>query len=449
MSKKRILSGMRPTGKLHLGHYVGALENWVKLQNEYESFHLIADYHVLTTSLDTKDVYENSIDMLIDWLACGLDPVKSPMFRQSQIKQHTELNLIFSMLITVNRLERNPTIKDQARDLNIEQVIYGHLGYPVLQTADILLYKGDAVPVGEDQVPHVEISREIARRFNNQYGFVFPEPEALLTKFSRLSGLDGDAKMSKSLGNTILLSDDVETVKQRMKKAAIDPNKLKKDTPGNPDVCTVFSYHNKFNAENIVEIESDCRNGAIGCFDCKMKCAASISRFLEPIIEKRKHYESRIDEVKDILHDGETRGRNIAEQTMIEVREKMNLGIIENAKIQSIKISEQVQYPRTRGLYLNVWTKYINEIYLKLSNNILTQKIEIDKDSFFNSGKRKLYSFNLVLKDGKVINNINGSAVSRDLALILSKDNRIEQILRKGHYKFNLDSKFELHIRKL
>lgn len=326
MSKKRILSGMRPTGKLHIGHYVGALENWVKLQDEYESFHLIADYHVLTTSLDTKDIYQNSIEMLIDWLASGLDPEKSPMFRQSQIKEHAELNLIFGMLITVNRLERNPTLKDQVRDLNIENVIYGHLGYPVLQTADILLYKGDAVPVGDDQVPHVEISREIARRFNNQYGNVFPEPEALLTKFSRLTGLDGDAKMSKSLGNTILLSDDAETVKQRMKKAAIDPAKIKKDTPGNPDVCTVFSYHKKFNAENIAEIDLDCRNGAIGCFDCKMKCAVKISNFLEPIIEKRKYYESRMDEVKDILHDGEKRGRIIAEQTMIEVREKMNLG---------------------------------------------------------------------------------------------------------------------------
>lgn len=326
MSKKRILSGMRPTGKLHIGHYVGAIENWVKLQDEYESFHLIADYHVLTTSLDTKDIYQNSIEMLIDWLASGLDPVKSPMFRQSQIKEHAELNLIFGMLVTVNRLERNPTLKDQVRDLNIENVIYGHLGYPVLQTADILLYKGDAVPVGDDQVPHVEISREIARRFNNQYGNVFPEPEALLTKFSRLTGLDGDAKMSKSLGNTILLSDDAETVKQRMKKAAIDPAKIKKDTPGNPDVCTVFSYHKKFNAENIAEIDSDCRNGAIGCFDCKMKCAVKISNFLEPIIEKRKYYESRMDEVKDILHDGEIRGRIIAEQTMIEVREKMNLG---------------------------------------------------------------------------------------------------------------------------
>ena len=326
MSKKRILSGMRPTGKLHIGHYVGALENWVKLQDEYESFHLIADYHVLTTSLDTKDIYQNSIEMLIDWLASGLDPEKSPMFRQSQIKEHAELNLIFGMLITVNRLERNPTLKDQVRDLNIENVIYGHLGYPVLQTADILLYKGDAVPVGDDQVPHVEISREIARRFNNQYGNVFPEPEALLTKFSRLTGLDGDAKMSKSLGNTILLSDDAETVKQRMKKAAIDPAKIKKDTPGNPDVCTVFSYHKKFNAENIAEIDSDCRNGAIGCFDCKMKCAVKISNFLEPIVEKRKYYESRMDEVKDILHDGEKRGRIIAEQTIIEVREKMNLG---------------------------------------------------------------------------------------------------------------------------
>ena len=326
MPLKRILSGMRPTGKLHLGHYVGALENWVALQNEYESFHLIADYHVLTTSLDTKDIYQDSIDMLIDWLAAGLDPVKSPMFRQSQIKEHTELNLIFSMLITVNRLERNPTLKDQVRDLNIEHIIYGHLGYPVLQTADILLYKGNFVPVGEDQVPHIEISREIARRFNNQFGTVFPEPDPLLTKFSRLAGLDGNAKMSKSLGNTILLSDDPETVKQKMKKAAIDPNKIKKDTPGNPDVCTVFSYHKKFNSENIKEIESDCRNGAIGCFDCKMKCAAKISEFLSPIIEKRKYFESRIDEVKDILSEGEQRGRQVAMNTMNEVREKMKLG---------------------------------------------------------------------------------------------------------------------------
>ncbi len=326
MPKKRILSGMRPTGKLHIGHYVGALENWVNLQSEYENFHLIADYHVLTTSLNTENIYQNSIEMLIDWLASGLDPEKSPIFRQSKIKQHTELNLIFEMLITVNRLERNPTLKDQVRDLNIDNIIFGHLGYPVLQTADILLYKGEVVPVGEDQVPHVEISREIARRFNNQYGKIFPEPEPMLTKFARLPGLDGNAKMSKSLNNTILLSDEPETVKAKMKKAVTDPQKIRKGDPGNPDICFVFSYHKKFNPEEVPEIEAGCRSGALGCFDCKMNCASKISEFLAPIIEKRKYYEERIDEVKEILADGEERGRAVAESTMTEVRDKMNLG---------------------------------------------------------------------------------------------------------------------------
>jgi tryptophanyl-tRNA synthetase len=326
MRKKRILSGMRPTGKLHIGHYVGALENWIKLQDEYESYHLIADYHVLTTDLNTNSIYNNSIEMLIDWLAAGLDPVKAPMFRQSQIKEHTELALIFGMLISVNRLERNPTLKDQVRDLHIENIIFGHLGYPVLQSADILLYKGNAVPVGEDQVPHVEITREIARRFNNQYGEVFPEPEPLLTKFARLQGIDGNAKMSKSLNNTILLSDDSETVKAKLKKAVTDPKKIRRGDPGNPDICLVFSYHKKFNPEEIPEIDSGCRSGALGCVDCKMKCAAKISLFLEPIIEKRKQYENNLDNVKEILIDGEKRAKIIAEKTMIEVREKMAMG---------------------------------------------------------------------------------------------------------------------------
>jgi tryptophanyl-tRNA synthetase len=326
MKKKRILSGMRPTGKLHIGHYVGALENWVELQDKYESFHLIADYHVLTTDLNTSNVYHNSIDMLIDWLAAGLDPVNSPMFRQSKIKEHTELNLIFSMLITVNRLERNPTVKDQARDLHIEQIIYGHLGYPVLQAADILLYKGNAVPVGEDQVPHVEITREIARRFNNQYGEVFPEPEPLLTKFSRLPGLDGSGKMSKSLGNAILLSDEPETVRAKLKKAVTDPLKIRKNDPGRPEICLVFSYHKKFNPAEVPEIEAGCRSGALGCVDCKMNCASKISSFLAPIIEKRKHYETNLPEVLEILADGEKKGREVAETTMIEVREKMKMG---------------------------------------------------------------------------------------------------------------------------
>ncbi|MGB5849954.1 MAG: tryptophan--tRNA ligase [Ignavibacteriaceae bacterium] len=326
MRKKRILSGMRPTGKLHIGHYVGALENWIKLQDEYNSFHLIADYHVLTTDLNTNDVYQNTIEMLIDWLAAGLDPNKSPMFRQSQIKEHAELQLIFSMLITVNRLERNPTLKDQVRDLHIEHIIFGLLGYPVLQSADILLYKGDAVPVGEDQVPHVEITREIARKFNNQYGKVFPEPDPLLTKFARLPGIDGDAKMSKSLNNTILLSDEPEVVKAKLKKAVTDPQKIRKGDPGHPEICLVFSYHKKFNPDEIPEIEKGCRSGELGCFDCKMNCALKISSFLEPIIEKRKYYENNIDEVKDILSDGEEKGRAEAQKTMAEVREKMKMG---------------------------------------------------------------------------------------------------------------------------
>jgi len=327
MRKKRILSGMRATGKLHLGNYVGALENWIKLQDDYESYHLIADYHNLTTNLDTKEIYQNTIDMVIDWLAAGLDPVKSPFFRQSQIKEHTELHLIFSMLISTARLERNPTLKDQVRDLNIENVIYGHLGYPVLQAADILLYKGEVVPVGEDQVPHVEITREIARKFNLQYGEVFPEAEPLLTKFPRLPGLDGQAKMSKSLDNTILLSDEPDVVKAKLKKAVTDPLKVRKGDPGRPDVCLVFTYHKKFNtSEEVEEIRKGCSSGALGCVDCKMRCANSLNAILAPIIEKRKYYEANLNEVKDILTDGEQRGRKVARQTMSEVHEKMQLG---------------------------------------------------------------------------------------------------------------------------
>ena len=324
--KRRILSGMRPTGKLHLGHYVGALENWVNLQNEYESYHLIADYHVLTTDLNIDKVYDNTLEMVIDWLAVGLDPVKSPFFRQSQIKEHTELFLIFSMLITKARLERNPTLKDQVRDLNIENIIYGHLGYPILQSADILLYKGEAVPVGEDQVPHVEITREIARKFNKQYGFVFREPKPLLTKFSRLVGLDGDSKMSKSLNNTILLSDEPDIVIQKLKKAKTDPQKIRKNDPGRPEVCLVFSYHKKYNPQDIETIERDCKSGVLGCVDCKMKCSSKINEFLEPILVKRKEYEKNIDSVKDILAEGEKQARTVAQTTMQQVRSAMKLG---------------------------------------------------------------------------------------------------------------------------
>ncbi len=317
---------MRPTGKLHIGHLVGALENWVTLQNEYQNFHLIADYHALTTSLDTSELYHNSIDMLIDWLAAGIDPKRSPVFRQSQIKEHTELHLIFSMLITTARLERNPTLKEQVRDLNIENIIYGHLGYPVLQSADILLYKGEAVPVGEDQVPHVEITREIARRFNLQFGNVFPEPETKLTNFPRLSGLDGNLKMSKSAGNTILLSDSPEEIKQKLKKAVTDPQKIRKGDSGRPEVCLVFTYHQKFNSSETPEIAAGCRSGALGCVDCKLRVADRISDYLFPIREKRMNLESNPQQVYDILLDGEKRAKIAAMETMAEVHSVMKLG---------------------------------------------------------------------------------------------------------------------------
>lgn len=323
---KRILSGMRPTGRLHIGHYVGALENWVSLQDEYENYHLVADYHVLTTNLDSSNIYNNTIDMVIDWIASGIDPVKSPIFRQSKIKEHSELFLIFSMLITTARLERNPTLKDQVRDLDIQSIMYGYLGYPVLQAADILLYKGNAVPVGEDQVPHVEISREIARKFNQQYGEVFPEPEPKLTKFARLVGLDGNAKMSKSLGNSILLSDSKDEIQKKLRKAVTDPLKIRKGDPGRPEICLVFSYHKKFNPDEVPYIETNCRSGALGCVDCKQKCTMGIDKYIEPIREKRLYYENHIDEVLAIIEDGESRARKTAQETMRQVREVMKLG---------------------------------------------------------------------------------------------------------------------------
>ncbi|MBI3586973.1 MAG: tryptophan--tRNA ligase [Ignavibacteriales bacterium] len=319
---------MRPTGKLHIGHLVGALENWVALQGEYQNYHLIADYHALTTNPDTSAIYENSIDMLIDWLSAGINPKESPMFRQSQIKEHAELHLLFSMLVTTSRLERNPTLKEQVRDLEMENIAYGHLGYPVLQAADILLYKGDVVPVGEDQMPHIEITREIARRFNLQYSPakpVFPEPEGKLTKFARLPGLDG-RRMSKSIGNTILLSDSPDEIKQKMRGAVTDPQKVRRGDPGRPDICLVFAYHNKFNPTEVPEVRSGCESGKLGCFDCKMNCAKHIIDTLAPQREKRAYYEWHMDEVKQILDDGEKRARVIAHQTMGEVHTAMGMG---------------------------------------------------------------------------------------------------------------------------
>ena len=326
-TRKTILSGMRPTGKLHLGHLVGALENWVRLQEEYDNYHLVADYHALTTNPDTSELHRNSVDMVMDWLAAGIDPLRSPMFRQSQIKQHTELHLILSMLITAARLERNPAVKDQVRDLQIDNVTYGHLGYPVLQAADILLYKGDLVPVGEDQVPHVEIAREIARRFNAQYGAVFPEPAPKLTPFSRLPGLDGmDRKMSKSAGNTILLSDPPEEIGRKMRTAVTDVLKVRRNDPGRPEVCLVYTYHQKFNPTETEQIAADCRSGALGCVDCKRRVAGRIADVLAPVRERRAALEARPSDALDVLAQGERVARARAEQTMADVHRAMGIG---------------------------------------------------------------------------------------------------------------------------
>lgn len=325
--RKVILSGMRPTGKLHLGHWTGALENWVRLQREYVNYHLVADYHALTTNPDTGDLEANTIDMVIDWLAAGIDPAESPIFRQSQVKEHTELFLIFSMLVTKSRLERNPSVKEQVRDLHIESIVYGHLGYPVLQAADILLYRGEVVPVGEDQISHIEITREIARSFNRQYGAVFPEPEGLLTRFPRLPGLDGkDKKMSKSLNNAILLSDPPAEVLQKLRGAVTDPAKIRKNDPGHPDICLIFTYHRKFNEGETGEIRAGCESGRLGCVDCKKRCGAALNEFLAPHIEKRARYEEQPGAVRDLLRDGESRARARAAETMRAVHEAMKLG---------------------------------------------------------------------------------------------------------------------------
>jgi len=325
--RKRILSGMRPTGKLHLGHYVGALENWVTLQDEYQNFHLVADWHVLTTDYEhTNRIRKLTEEMVADWLAAGIDPEKSPIFAQSEVKEHAELFLIFSMLVTKARLERNPAVKEQARALGLEEKIsYGHLGYPVLQAADILLYQAHLVPVGEDQLPHIELCREIARRFNRVYGEVFRLPQGKLTRFPRLPGPDGK-RMSKSIGNVILISDKPEKVLEVVKSAITDPKKIHKNDPGNPDICNVYHWHQKFNPAETPEIVADCRNGVLGCVDCKKRCADKINEFLAPIRHRREKIIADMDAVRDILKDGAEKAHIEAAQTMEAVRNAMGIG---------------------------------------------------------------------------------------------------------------------------
>lgn len=326
MEKQSILSGMRPTGALHLGNYFGALENWIKIQDEYNCYFFVADWHALTTGYeDTADIKGNIDDLIVDWLSAGLDPEKCTIFLQSAIKEHAELHLMFSMITPLSWLFRCPTYKDQLAQLKDKNITtYGFLGYPCLQAADILLYKASAVPVGEDQLPHVELTREIARRFNYIYGEVFPEPVPKLTKAKVLPGTDG-RKMSKSYGNAIALSDDPETVRKKVMSMITDPARIRKDDPGHPEVCAVFAFHKIFNELEVPEIESQCRGGEIGCVQCKKNLAAKMAQYLSPIYEKRQEILKRPQYVREVLEQGNANARKTAEKTMQEVRRVMKI----------------------------------------------------------------------------------------------------------------------------
>jgi len=325
--KRRVLSGMRPTGKLHLGNLVGALNNWVKLQSQYDCFHFIADWHALTSDFaDPSKIKEYRFEMMIDWLAAGLDPKKSVMFVQSVVPQHAELHLILSMITPLGWLERVPSYKEQRENLTDRDLgNYGFLGYPVLQAADILMYKGNFVPVGEDQVPHVELTREICRRFNSYYGEVFPEPEALLTPVPRLPGLDG-RKMSKSYGNVIYLSDTPEEIAKKVKVMMTDPARKRRSDPGDPDVCPVFSYHKIYSPEETIQtVNRECRTAGIGCVECKQWMSQHLIESLSPLLLRRKGYESRKSDILDIMEEGNRKARKEAESTMEEVRRAVKL----------------------------------------------------------------------------------------------------------------------------
>ncbi|MGA9979598.1 MAG: tryptophan--tRNA ligase [Candidatus Sulfotelmatobacter sp.] len=328
--RKRALSGMRSTGKLHLGNYVGALDNWVRMQDEYECFFEVADWHALTTDYaDTSRVKENSLEVALDWLAAGLDPEKSVIFIQSHVPAHAELHLLFSMITPLGWLERVPSYKEQQENIKGKDLAtYGFLGYPCLQAADILIYKADVVPVGEDQVAHVELTREIARRFNGFYGKsedLFPEPKALLTPAAKLPGTDG-RKMSKSYGNTIMLTDPEPVVRQKLKTMVTDPARVRRTDPGNPDVCPVGDLHKIFSSKDtIAKVNEGCRSAGIGCIECKSWAADSLVTLLNPMQERRRKFEENPGLAWDILEDGTERARKAAGETMNEVRAAMGM----------------------------------------------------------------------------------------------------------------------------
>jgi len=325
-NKKRILTGDRPTGNLHLGHYVGSLANRVKLQKEYDSFILIADVQALTTHWEKgEDLSENIFTIALDYLAVGIDPEISTILIQSMIPELYELTMYFSLYTSVNVLRHNPTIKSEAAQHGFKDMTYGFLGYPVSQAADIAIFKANLVPVGEDQVPHLELARKIVRRFNDLYRPVLVEPDTLVGDVPRLVGLDGKTKMSKSLNNAIFLADSSDIIKSKIRSAVTDPARIRKDDPGHPDICTIFQYHKVFNNDEVTEIQTNCRQGSIGCVDCKNRLFNRLEQLQAPMRERRNKYANNMPLVREILYDGTSKARSIAQDTMREVRDAMQI----------------------------------------------------------------------------------------------------------------------------
>jgi len=322
--RRRIFSGARPTGRQHLGNYLGALQNWVNLQSDYDCVYCVVDIHALTTLEDTSSLQKNIYDMVLDWLAVGLDPRKSILFVQSHVPEVTELHTLLSMVTPLSWLLRVPTFKDKVK-MQPQNVNYGLVGYPVLMTSDIVLYKAEVVPVGEDQLPHLELAREIVRRFNHLFAPTFPEPEGKLTNFPLVIGLDGKDKMSKQLGNDIELALSAEETVTRVKEAVTDPERRYRKDPGHPNICNVYRLHGYFDPFRQEELAQECKSAAIGCVDCKLKLAEEINETLSPFRERRAELEKKPQYIKEVLADGAARARTIARETMREVKENMGL----------------------------------------------------------------------------------------------------------------------------
>jgi len=322
-----IVSGMRPTGKLHLGHYHGALINWLRLQERFQCYFFVADWHALTTDYAApQGIRESTIEMVMDWLAVGLDPKKSVIFRQSRVKEHAELHLLYSMITPVSWLERNPTYKEQMKEIVGKDLsTYGFLGYPVLQAGDITIYKANKVPVGVDQAPHVELTREIVRRFNQLYRPIFPEPEVLLTEAQKVPGLDG-RKMSKSYGNAVFLSDSPKEIDGKISRMMTDPARVKRSDPGEPDKCPAFQLHKIYSTpQEIDAVTTGCRSAGIGCLECKKIMIKHVIEDLAPIRERRAQYENHPETVEEILESGTAAAQKVAGATLAEVRETIGL----------------------------------------------------------------------------------------------------------------------------